>query len=73
MVTYSQNEVIDILKRRQGQRATRKFASELGVSAQYLSEIYRGARPPGKRILNFLGLGSDKSTTVTYFELTEAK
>jgi len=32
------------------------LAKEIGISAQYLSDVLRGNRNPGKKILDFLGI-----------------
>lgn len=44
------------LKRRQGEKTLRQFARELGVAPSYLSDIYRGRREPGPKILRPLGV-----------------
>jgi AraC-like DNA-binding protein len=33
-----------------------RLAQEIGVSPQYLNDMLRGAREPGKKVLRFLGL-----------------
>ena len=58
--------VIDLLLRKQGDRSLREFADEVGCSAAYLSDIYRGNRQPGKKILRFLGLRRKRTVEVTY-------
>jgi hypothetical protein len=47
---------VAILKRRCDGRHIAVVASELGVSSQYLSDVLRGARDPGPKILVALGL-----------------
>jgi DNA-binding transcriptional regulator YiaG len=49
-------EVVKMLKKQQGERSLRQFASDLGISAPYLSDIYHGRRRPGKAVLSQLGL-----------------
>lgn len=48
-------EVVELMRRRQGKRNQRAFAEELGISQQYLSEVYRGYRDPGESIVSPLG------------------
>lgn len=54
--TYQVEDVIGMLKKKQGERSLRQFAIELGISAAYLSDIYRCNRRPGKAVLRQLGL-----------------
>lgn len=49
-------EVIELLKKRQGDMSLRGFASELGISAVYLMNIYKQRRDPGPAVLEKLGL-----------------
>jgi transcriptional regulator with XRE-family HTH domain len=57
---------VDLLKRRQGDKSLRQFAVQVGVSAAYLSDLYRGNRFPGPRILHFLGLKRNVKKSVVY-------
>jgi len=52
----SHEDVVAILKEKQGSKSLRGFAEELGISAPYLSDIYRGNRGIGPAILNKIGL-----------------
>ena len=54
--TYKAEDVIEMLKRKQGKSGLRQFATELGISAPYLSDIYKGRRSPGPAVLEKLGL-----------------
>lgn len=47
---------IKMLRKRQGKRSLRALAREIGCAAPYLSDVYRGRRTPGPKILAFLGL-----------------
>ncbi len=49
-------KVIQLLKQLQGAKSQKEFASEIGISAAYLCDIYRGFRAPGERVLQKLGL-----------------
>jgi hypothetical protein len=52
----TRDELIGLMKRRQGKRTSKEYASELGISASYLCEIYLGRRNPGDAILAKFGL-----------------
>jgi transcriptional regulator with XRE-family HTH domain len=55
-------ELLALMKRLQGERSSTEFAADLGISKQYLSDIYNGRREPGESVLNAL----DLTRTVTY-------
>jgi hypothetical protein len=50
MKTFTQDEAIAYLQKKQGKRTRKEFAEVLGVSPQYLDGIYRKAFLPGKRV-----------------------
>ena len=52
----TQEQVIQLMKRRQGKRTAKELAEELGITPQYLSDIYLGKREPGPSVLDKLGL-----------------
>lgn len=54
--TINKDEVIALMKKRQGERSNQDFAVELGISKQYLGDIYQGRRDPGETVLTALGL-----------------
>jgi len=54
-MTYSVEQIVAILKKRQGQRTLTDFAKSLGITKVYLSDIYRKRRDPGPAILEYLG------------------
>jgi len=58
----TKQDIIRLLQREQGTRSLRTFATEIGCSASYLSDVYLGRREPGPKITAFLGL--EKRTTV---------
>jgi len=43
-------QFMEFLKKQQGGQTAQQFASRLGVSPQYLSDVYNGRRPPGESI-----------------------
>lgn len=56
--TLTLADVVSILRKKQGKRTNRAFAAELGISAQFLGDIYDNRRTPGDKILLPLGLKS---------------
>jgi transcriptional regulator with XRE-family HTH domain len=47
-------QFLEFLKKQQGNQTAQQFASKLGVSPQYLSDVYKGRRPPGESITSAL-------------------
>jgi transcriptional regulator with XRE-family HTH domain len=47
-------QFLEFLKKQQGEQTAQQFASRLGVSPQYLSDVYNGRRPPGESITSAL-------------------
>ena len=58
--------VVDLLRKRQGKKSLRVFGREIGVTAAYLSDVFRGNREPGPTILTLLGVRRTKTTETTY-------
>ena len=53
----SEQEVLDIIRQAVDRAGSQKAFAELcGVSAPYLSDVLKGNRSPGERILNQLGI-----------------
>ena len=44
------DQFMEFLKKQQGEQTAQQFANKLGVSPQYLSDVYNGRRPPGESI-----------------------
>ena len=63
---WRKEDVIEKLRKEQGERPLRDYATEIGCSAATLSQIYNNNRDPGDKILDHLGLTATKVTTVTY-------
>ena len=62
----TENQVVAILKKKQGDGSLRSLAIELGISAAYLSDIYLGRRRIGPKILRPLGLRQVTERTTRY-------
>ncbi len=54
MKTFTESQVVQMLKDGQGKMTQAEYAKEIGVSAQYLGDVYHGRRAPGPAILNYL-------------------
>ena len=50
------NGVLQLLRRKQGDRTQVELAKELGISTAYLSDIFNGNREPSAAILDYLEL-----------------
>ena len=57
--TRSLEEVVHLLKDSQGNRSLTDFADELGVSKQYLSNVFNGNAAPSDRLLKNFGYVRD--------------
>jgi len=62
------DELIRRLKELQGERSLREFAEALGVSAPYLSDVYRGNRQIGAKLCRKLGVPRTREFITTYRE-----
>ena len=56
MRCYTKMQLIEMLKKRMTGKTQRQFAAELDITQAYLSELLRGIRTPGDKVLNQLGL-----------------
>ncbi len=56
-------QFLEFLKKQQGDQTAQQFASKLGISPQYLSDVYNGRRPPGESITSALQV--EKSVVYT--------
>ena len=50
------NDVVALLRKRQAGRPAYQLAEELGIAGSYLSEIFKGTKNPGRKVLKALGL-----------------
>ena len=49
-------QVINKIRQLQGSSTQKDFAASLGISPQYLCDIYKGRRDPGPSILKAFGI-----------------
>jgi hypothetical protein len=54
-------ELLQIMKRVQGEKTLTEFAAELDLSKQYLSNVYNRHKEPSERLLGKLGF--ERQTT----------
>ncbi len=64
MKTINQRQLLELLRKRQGKRTAKEFAAEIGVSPQYLSDVYAERREVGPAILDALKIRKQ----VVYYE-----
>lgn len=50
------DEVVDLMTKQRGERTLREYAAELGVTNQFLCDIFMRRRNPGEKVLAKLGL-----------------
>lgn len=62
--TLTHDQLIALLEKKQGNRTAGELAEELGISPAYLSDIFKGKRNAGPKVLEQLGL----QQTVVYQE-----
>lgn len=65
---WRKEDVIEKLQKDQGDRSLRQYATDIGCSPAYLSDVYNNRRDPGPKLLDHLNITSNKVTTVTYTE-----
>ena len=66
MQIVTRTEINQMLRRLQGSRSLRKWAESIDLSAAYLSDVLRGNRGPGPKLLKILKLRRTKTSTITY-------
>jgi hypothetical protein len=66
MQIVTRTEINDMIFQKKGDLSLRAYALTVGLSASYLSDLLRGNREPGPRLLKFLKLRKRKVTKVTY-------
>lgn len=59
----SVDEFLVFMRKQQGERTDKEFAESMGVTPQYVCDIYNGRRIPGDSITR--ALGATRSTVYT--------
>ena len=62
-------DFIELLKRQQKGLSLRAYAKRMGVSVAYLSDVYRGRRAPGPKLLGLNGFARRRTTTTELIRL----
>jgi hypothetical protein len=68
----SVDELLRLMKKIQGEKTNTEFAGELGISKQYLCDIYNGRKVPSDTVSAALGFEA-KTQTVYVPSTTAAK
>ncbi len=71
MKILTQDDVLALLRKKQGTDSLRAFATSLGISAAYLSDVYNKNRQPGGKLLKVLGVRKERKITTSYFEVAK--
>ena len=56
MKRITSDELLNLLRDKQGDRTQAELAKEIGISPAYLSDVLAGRRDPGPSVLDFLGI-----------------
>ncbi len=67
MKRLTKESIISLLRKKQGDRSAKELAADLGVTPQYLSDVFLGRREPGPAILRGLRLEAE----ITYIPAEE--
>lgn len=49
--TYTPEELVELLRQRQGNLTLKQFAAEIGLSFQFVSDVLRGTRSVGNDLI----------------------
>jgi len=63
---WRKEDVVEQLRKEQGDRPLRDYAKDIGCSASYLSLVYTGKREPAGKLLDHLDLECVTVKTKTY-------
>jgi len=72
-MAISKAELVEAIKKDQGDLSLRAYAAHLGVSAAYLSDFYRGRRDAGKTLLSLFGYRRTRTVTDLYIKTRKEK
>lgn len=65
-MAINNNELVDMIKKRQGEQVLKDYARSLGVSQGYLYDVYAGNRPVGPRLSKAVGFSRVKTTVIRF-------
>ena len=69
MATLNTDQVMQKIRDKQGTMGLREYALSLGITVAYLSDLYKGRREPGPKILKKFKLIKTRTTTVSYTQV----
>ncbi len=58
----SVEELLGLMKKIQGEKTNTQFAADLGISKQYLCDMYNGRKTPSDNVSAFFGFSSKVET-----------
>lgn len=64
--TFTQEEVLDVIRRDVNASSARQVAIRIGVSAAYLGDIINGNRPVSEFVASSFGFEREIQTTVVF-------
>lgn len=67
-MAITHEELMEIMRMKQGKLSLRSFSIKVGLSTPYLSDVYRGRRDVGPSLLKALGYRQQKTVTVVYLK-----
>ena len=59
IMALSKENIVRLLRERQGTQSLRAYARSLNCSAAYLSDVYADKREPGPKLLEALGIAKE--------------
>lgn len=62
----TREEVLAMIRARQGDQRQSDYASEIGIGNTYLSDIYNRRRDPGEAVLQFFGIRQTRRRVALY-------
>jgi DNA-binding XRE family transcriptional regulator len=65
-------ELLELMKKIQGEKTNTQFAAEIGISKQYLTDIYNGRKVPSSNVSAALGF-TPRVETLYFRSETAAK
>ena len=66
VVMWRKEDIIEKIVADKGDQSLRAYASTVGCSPMYISDILNNRRDPGPRLLNHLGIEREITKTIVY-------
>lgn len=71
--TFTLEEVVEMMRKRQGGRSNAALARDLGVTRVYIGDIYHGRCAPGPKVLKALGIVATTKVETIYRKASQAR